>query len=85
MSSMERTNIFATKEEVKLLKKELINAQNTPVIAFSSKHALEKGGFAGEVWQELKEHCHKLALKHGLPEIQGFYGCDLENGEFVKN
>lgn len=26
---------------------------------------------------------HKLALAHGLPEIEGYYGCDLETGEFL--
>jgi hypothetical protein len=66
-----------------LLKRELIAAQNTPVIAFNSEHALNRGGLAGEAWQALKERCHKIALKHSLPEIKGFYGCDLETGEFV--
>ena len=79
---MRKTGIFATEKELKILQKELIEAQNTPVIAFSSQHALEKGGIAGEAWQALKEHCHKIALKHGLPEIEGFYGMD-EKGEFV--
>ncbi len=79
---MKKTGIFATKEEIEILQKELLQAQNTPVIAFSSEHALNKGGLAGEAWQELREHCHKIALKYGLPEIQGFYGMD-EKGEFV--
>ena len=79
---MKKTGIFATIEEKKMLQKELIMAQTTPVIAFSSQHALERGGLAGEAQHSLKEHCHKLALKHGLPEIQGFYGMD-EDGEFV--
>jgi len=79
---MNKTGIFATKKEKKLLQKELISAQNTPVIAFSSRHALEKGGLAGEAWQRLREHCHKIAIEHGLPEIKGFYGMD-KNGEFV--
>lgn len=80
---MKYLNIFATEEEQEDLKKDLIQAQNTPVIAFSGSHAM-RGGLSGDVWQALKEKCHKLALKHGLPEIPGFYGCDLsKNGEFV--
>ena len=79
---MKKTGVFATDKEKKLLKKELKEAENTPVIAFSSYHALEEGGCAGVAWQALKEHCHKIALKHGLPEIEGFYGMD-KNGEFI--
>lgn len=30
------------------------------------------------------ERTHERARAHGLPEIQGFYGCDLATGEFVK-
>ena len=80
---MKRLNVFATQVEkgecVKLLKV----AQNTPVIAFSSKHALEEGGLAGQAWSTLKKYCHKIALSHGLPEIEGFYGIDGETGEFL--
>ena len=28
--------------------------------------------------------CHELALAHGLPEISGYYGIDLRDGEFVR-
>lgn len=80
---MDRLNVFATKEETEKMKKDLIEARNTPVIAMSVKHGIEKGGFAGEAHQRVKEECHKLALAHGLPEIQGFYGMDCETGEFV--
>lgn len=27
--------------------------------------------------------CHIMALAHGLPEVQGYYGIDLETGEFL--
>lgn len=27
--------------------------------------------------------CHQCALEQGLPEIKGYYGCDLSTGEFV--
>lgn len=28
--------------------------------------------------------CHQLALSHGLPEIPGYYGMMLDDGEFVR-
>ena len=31
---------------------------------------------------EAHERCHAMALEHGLPEIDGFYGMD-EKGQFV--
>ena len=79
---MKKTGIFATTEEKEILAKEVKQAMATPVIAFSSEHALEKGGLAGEAWQAVREHCHKIAIGHGLPETEGFYGLDVE-GEFV--
>jgi len=39
----------------------------------------------GGHWPESPQQvAHKLALSHGLPEIPGYYGCDLQTGEFVK-
>ena len=26
--------------------------------------------------------CHRFALLHKLPEVKGFYGCNLRTGEF---
>ncbi len=80
---MKNTGIFATADETEQVRKAAQRAASTPVIAFSSKHALEKGGLSGEAWQSAKELCHKLALGHGLPEIIGFYGMTSE-GEFVE-
>ncbi len=80
---MKRLNIFATEEEAKKIKELHKIAQNTPVIALSMAHGLNSGGFAGEAWTELKKYVHECALKHGLPEIEGFYGFDGENNEFV--
>lgn len=80
--AMKRTGVFATEQEKERCMKLLKEAQETPVIAFSSKHALEEGGLSGQAWQRVKEECHSIALKHGLPEIKGFYGMTQE-GEFV--
>jgi hypothetical protein len=66
---MTYTGVFATKEEIKSLK----NSLNTPYIR------------VGGHWPESPQViAHRYALSHGLPEIQGYYGCDLKTGEFVK-
>jgi hypothetical protein len=80
---MKRLGIFITKAENKELRKLLKIAQETPVIAFSSAHALNEGGLSGQAWTRVKERTHAIALSKGLPEIRGFYGCDLESGEIV--
>ncbi|MET3349017.1 UNVERIFIED_ORG: hypothetical protein ABID57_000686 [Arthrobacter sp. UYEF1] len=65
---MIKTGIFATPDEIEALKATL----KTPVIM--------AGGMPPPSPQKL---CHDLALKHGLPEIKGFYGI-TGTGEFVK-
>lgn len=80
---MKRLNIFATDEEKKELGELLKTAQTTPAMALSSTQALAGNDFASLAWKRVNERCHKIALSHGLPEISGFYGCDLETGEFV--
>ena len=81
---MQSTGVFATPEEIEKLKQQYYNAEKTPVIALSVAHGLRTGGFSGEAWTALYKACHRVALDHGLPEIEGYYGCDLETGEFVK-
>jgi hypothetical protein len=65
---MRRLKVFATQEEIKMLK-DLLNA---PYIAFG-----------GVEPPDVQKRTHEIALKHGLPEIPGYYGCDLSTGEFV--
>lgn len=62
------TGVFATPDEVKLMKDEY----SLPVMMF--------GGRAPEP----EKTVHRMALSHGLPEIRGFYGCDLRDGEFIR-
>ncbi len=81
---MKNTRVHATKEEIKDLKASVHRACKTPMIALSSRHALEEGGFSGQAWRSTKELCHEMALKHGLPEIPGFYGI-TNDGEFVSD
>jgi len=79
---MEHTGIYATDEERERASKAANRAAQTPVIAFSSRHALEEGGLSGQAWKSAKQLCHEFALAHGLPEIQGYYGM-TKDGEFV--
>ncbi len=79
---MKNLGIFATKEERDRCFEAANRASHTPVIAFSSKHALEEGGLSGQAWKSAKELCHEFALVHGLPEIVGYYGM-TKDGEFV--
>lgn len=66
---MVETGIFATKEELEGLK-----------TSVSVSGMWLSGGIP---FSDPQKECHKLALKHGLPEITGYYGINNE-GEFVK-
>ncbi len=82
---MRRTKIFATTDQAKEIADLADLARATPVIAMSSAHALEHGGFAGEVRSRVNETIYRYALAQGLPEITGWYGFDPANGEFLDN
>lgn len=70
MGDLIYTGVFATEKEIKQLK----DACNTPYIMI------------GGHWPKNPQVIvHELALKHGLPEIPGYYGCDLKTGEFIKS
>jgi hypothetical protein len=65
---MKYLNVFATPEEIQEIKE----IAKLPCIMI------------GNVTPESPLHaCHRIALSHGLPEITGYYGCDLRTGEFV--
>lgn len=65
---MKRTGVFATPEELEAMK----SACNRPAIALN----------CGTPRSAL-QIAHDCALKHDLPEIPGYYGCDLKTGEFL--
>jgi len=67
---MRRLNVFATPEEIAAMKL----AANAPAIA------LQCGPMP---MPSALEIAHRSALAHGLPEITGYYGCDLRTGAFV--
>lgn len=81
---MTKTAIYATPEEIEALKKGLSRAQNTPAFGLSSAQVLSGNDFASMAWRDVKRACHYAALQHGLPEIEGFYGIDLQTGEFLR-
>lgn len=71
------TGVFATDEEREYLEELATKARNTPVIMVGGMDV------SGTAWQRVNTACHAAALKHGLPEIKGFYGLGLD-GEFIK-
>lgn len=66
---MKYTGIKATTEEIESLK----SLMNQPYLVANGVPPLDP-----------LQEAHKLALAHGLPEIPGYYGCDLKTGEFVQ-
>lgn len=66
---MKRTKVFLTSAEVIAIR----DAGRGPFV-----------GIVGQFPESAQEICHRLALKHGLPEISGQYGCDLRTGEILE-
>lgn len=67
---IKRTGVFADKDTIKSLNDSI----KTPYMVF--------GGLEPISPQQL---CHEYALKAGLPEINGYYGIDLNTGEFLRS
>jgi len=80
---MKATGVFATAEEIAFLKEKAHVARTTPAFGLSSEQVLSGRDFASLAHLDASRACHALALKHGLPEISGYYGIDL-SGEFVE-
>lgn len=77
---MIHTKVFATKDEIEDLRS-LARAGWMPgdrMFVTSVIHGITKD----QKTIDAKKACHKVALSHGLPEIEGYYGI-CENGEFV--
>lgn len=75
---MKHTKVFATKEETERCHELAQEARRTPVMTLSS----DQPSFSETAWKRVNETVHELALAHGLPEIEGYYGMDTD-GEFV--
>lgn len=78
---MEKTGIFATEDEFKDLIALAEQGWMDGDIVFVT--SLMEGIRKDNKTRDARETCHALALAHGLPEIEGFYGID-KNREFVK-
>ena len=81
---MEKTGVFASTEEIEFLTKKATIAQNTPAFGLSSEQVLSGRNFASMAHMDVSQACHKIALSHGLHEVNGWYGIDLKTGEFLK-
>ena len=81
---MENTGVFASTEEIEFLTKKATIARNTPAFGLSSEQVLSGKDFASMAHMDASQACHKIALNHGLPEVNGWYGIDLKTGEFLK-
>ena len=77
---MNHTQIFATKEEIEDLSNLAAQGwkQGDVMIVTSVMQGITKD----QKTVDAKKTCHKLALAHGLPEIEGYYGITFD-GEFV--
>ena len=74
---MTRTGVFATKEEIEDMQSPV------PYMVMGTIKREDGSGYDPVLPRSPQEKCHFYALRHGLTEIDGYYGCDLETGEFV--
>jgi hypothetical protein len=77
---LKKTGVFATNEE----KNDLLNLASKgwrtgDVMIVTS---VMQGIMKDEATVDARKACHQLAISHGLPEIQGYYGI-TEEGEFI--
>ena len=75
------TGVKASKEDFEKLKRLARRGwmAGERVMVFSVGEGIRKDGATVDA----KKACHQLALDYGLPEIEGYYGIDLD-GEFVR-
>lgn len=77
---MKHTKVFATEKELEALvfaaHKGWVSGDRIMVLSISD------GISKNRATVDARKACHTVALKHGLPEITGYYGIS-EEGEFV--
>src|SRR5688572_10354943 len=74
-----RLGVFATEKQIEYIK----SCQGRPLIAFTNPDPNNPVPVLVPGESPLQA-AHEAALKQGLPEFDGYYGIDLENGEFVR-
>lgn len=77
---MKQTGVKATKEDFEKLTDLAQRGwkSGARVMVFSVGEGLRRDATTFDA----RKVCHQLALDYGLPEIEGYYGIDM-NGEFV--
>lgn len=77
---IKRLNVFATPEQVAHIK----HCQGMSVMAMTNPAPPGPGvSPVVPMFEQPVEAAHRAALAQGLPEIEGYYGIDLSDGEFV--
>jgi hypothetical protein len=76
---MTHTGIRCTPVELAELRRLAEEASNMPVIKLTSSMP----DLSSLAWDRCRKRVHEIALAHGLPEIEGYYGVGYD-GEFVK-
>lgn len=78
---MKKTGVFATAEELEAImqaaRKGWVSGDRVMVLSIA------EGIRKDQATVDAKKACHALALKHGLPEIHGYYGI-AKDGEFTE-
>lgn len=83
MGEFNRTGMFLNTEQIAEVGEAYHTAENTPVIALTSAQGLSGRDFASNAWMRFHRLLYDFALAEGLPEIEGWYGLDMTNGEVL--
>jgi hypothetical protein len=79
------SGVFANDGEIFELETMAEEAGQTPVIMLSGQDPFgHEPDFASQAWGRVNRKVHEFALAHGLDDFEGYYGCDLGTGEFLK-
>ena len=77
---IKRLGVFATQKEIDFVK----HCQQMPLMGMTNPEPPGPGiSPVVPMFTQPEEAAHRAALSHGLPEIEGYYGIDLSNGEFI--
>lgn len=79
---IEKTKIFASKEEIEEISELAKEARTTPMIAMNSEDAVNGRDLASLTWDKAINKVNEVAFKHGLPKLTTNYGL-TNDGEFV--
>ncbi len=78
---MQHTGVKATDDEVQDLRNLAAQGWRSGDVMIVS--SVMEGITKDQRFVDARIACHKLALSHGLPEIEGYYGI-ANDGEFVQ-